>query len=310
MIKREVSKAIITGPTGAIGTALCLELAKNGIEVFAVCRPNSSRCSSIPKHEKIHKVYCDLSSLHELPNLIQTSIDAFYHFGWANTIGAGRNDMHSQIDNIKYTIDAVNVAAKLGCKVFIGAGSQAEYGRVDGILKPSTPCNPENGYGIAKLCAGNMSRIECNKLGIEHIWTRILSVYGPYDSSSTVISSVINQLLNSEKPKLTLGTQMWDYLYSGDAALAFRLIAQHGISGKTYVLGGGNAIPLKKYIIELRNAINPDLDLGFGEIPYSNLQVMHLQADISELTLDTGFLPQVKFSDGINKTIRSFKEGI
>ena len=86
MIKREVSKAIITGPTGAIGTALCLELAKNGIEVFAVCRPNSSRCSSIPKHEKIHKVYCDLSSLHELPNLIQTSIDAFYHFGWANTI--------------------------------------------------------------------------------------------------------------------------------------------------------------------------------------------------------------------------------
>lgn len=307
MKERKISKAVVTGPTGAIGTALCLELANSGIEVYAVCRPDSNRTSSIPENKLIHKVFCDLSSLGNLSQLIEDGADAFYHFGWAHTIGDGRNDMHAQIKNIQYTIDAVNAAADLGCKIFIGAGSQAEYGRVDGVLKPETACNAENGYGIAKLCAGNMSRIEAHKRGLEHIWVRILSVYGPNDSSLTMISSVIKQLSDGEKPKLTKGEQLWDYLYSEDAALAFRLIAQHGVSDKTYVLGSGTAKPLKEYILELRDIISPELPLGFGEIPYSKGQVMHLQADISELQNDTGFSPQVDFSRGIIKTIKTFK---
>ena len=53
--------------------------------------------------------------------------------------------------------------AKLGCYKFIGAGSQAEYGRVEGKLTALTLTFPENGYGIAKLCAGQMSRILCEQ---------------------------------------------------------------------------------------------------------------------------------------------------
>ncbi len=307
MKERKISKAVVTGPTGAIGTALCSELANNGIQVYAICRPNSNRTSSIPENKLIHKVFCDLSSLDKLSELIPNGADAFYHFGWAHTIGDGRNDMYAQIENIRYTIDAVKAAADLGCRVFVGAGSQAEYGRVDGMLKPETPCKAENGYGMAKLCAGNMSRIESEKYGLEHIWVRILSVYGPNDSYSTMISSVIRQLLDGEKPKLTKGEQMWDYLYSADAALAFRLIAQRGVGGKTYVLGSGTARELKQYILELRDNINPELPLGLGDIPYGRGQVMHLQADISDLHKDTGFLPQVDFSLGIKNTINAFK---
>ena len=78
------------------------------------------------------------------------------------------------------------------CQVFIGAGSQAEYGRVEGVLTAQTPCFPENGYGMAKLCAGQMSRVECQTLGMAHIWTRILSVYGPHDGPATMILSLIH----------------------------------------------------------------------------------------------------------------------
>lgn len=104
--------------------------------------------------------------------------DAFFHLAWAHTIGAGRNDMPAQIENIRYTIDAVRTAAAMGCRVFVGTGSQAEYGRVDGVLRADTPTNPENGYGMAKLCAGQMSRTEAAALGMDHVWARILSVYG------------------------------------------------------------------------------------------------------------------------------------
>ena len=307
MINRMIRRAVITGPTGAIGTALCQELAENGIQVFAVCRPGSARASAVPEHENIQKVYCDVSCLDQLPAMIPDGADAFYHFAWAHTIGPGRNDMPAQIDNVRYTIDAVRAAAGLNCQVFIGAGSQAEYGRVEGVLKPETPCFPENGYDMAKLCAGQMSRVECQKFGMAHIWTRILSVYGPGDGPNTMISSVIRQLLDGGKPALTAGIQQWDYLYSGDAALAFRLLAAHGVDGKTYVVGGGKAQPLKQYIFTLRDAIDPDLPLGLGEVPYGPLQVMHLEADISELTGDTGFRPQTDFSKGICQTIDYIK---
>lgn len=306
MTERTIKKAVVTGPTGSIGTALCLELAKNGIAVYAVCRPGSPRAAALPVHENIVRVDCDVAQLSALPGLIPGGADAFYHFAWAHTIGPGRNDMGAQIDNIRYCLDAVHTARELGCQVFIGAGSQAEYGRFEGMLKPETPCFPENGYGIAKLCAGQMSRIECEKLGLDHIWARILSVYGPGDGPNTMISSVISQLLQGQKPALTAGIQQWDYLYAGDAARAFRLMARHGVSGKVYPLGSGCARPLKEYIRILRDAIDPELPLGLGEIPYGPLQVMHLQADITELHKDTGFTPATSFETGIRNTINSF----
>ena len=39
--------------------------------------------------------------------------------------------------------------------------------------------------------------------------------------------------------------------------------------------------------------------IGFGEVPYRKDQVMHLEADITELTKDTGWVPSTKFDDGI-----------
>lgn len=307
MHNREIKSAVITGPTGAIGTALCRELAENGIDVYAVCRPGSPRAASVPTHNKIHVIFCDVTQLSCLTEWIPDGADAFFHFAWAHTIGPGRNDMPAQIDNIRYTIDAVRAAKALDCKVFVGAGSQAEYGRVEGVLRGDTSCNPENGYGMAKYCAGLMSRVEAEKLGIDHVWCRILSVYGPGDGPNTMISSVIRQLLDGECPKLTAGIQRWDYLYSRDAAYGLRLMAMHGISGKTYPLGSGAAIPLRGYIEQLRDAVDPSIPLGFGEIPYGPLQVMHLQADISELSADTGFVPQTEFAVGIRNTIDSIK---
>ena len=63
------------------------------------------------------------------------------------------------------------------------------------------------------------------------------------------------------------------------------------------------ATELKNYIYILRDVIDPNLPLGLGEIPYSPLQVMHLEADISDLQQDTGFMPRYSFEKGIQETI-------
>ena len=304
---RRIRSAIVTGPTGAVGMALCKLLSDMGVEVCAVMNPGSQRAERLYMLG-VHIVACDLSQLTQLPSILKNvSADAFFHLAWAKTIGSGRNDMLAQIDNIRYTVNACHAAKTLGCKVFIGAGSQAEYGRVNHALTPDTPCFPENGYGMAKLCAGQMSRVECEKLGIDHIWPRILSVYGPWDGEKAMIPQVIRKLLAGKKPSLTAGEQTWDYLYAGDAAEALYRMAVYGENGAIYPLGSGNARPLREYIEILRDCIDPALPLGFGEIPYAEKQVMLLRADTNALMQDTGFKPRTDFYTGIQKTIEWVK---
>ena len=217
-------------------------------------------------------------------------------------------DTDSQSLNIRYALSAVKLASFFGCKTFIGAGSQAEYGRVEGALKPDTPAFPENGYGIAKLCAGQLTRILCGQLDIKHIWTRILSVYGPYDGEKSMVISSLRKMINGEKALFTKGEQEWDYLFSEDAAKAMYLIAQKGIGNKTYIIGSGKTRRLMDYINVMDQKVNPTVHPVLGAVPYADKQVMYLCADISELTEDTGFVPAVEFEQGIEKTIQYVKE--
>lgn len=299
-VNRNIGSVVITGPTGAIGYALCNLLLEKGIKVYGVVRPNSSRISSIPKGVEI--IECDISNYSNLPKMIAVA-DAFVHLAWSNTFGEGRNNMPSQIANIQYAIDAVDAASVMKCKVFIGAGSQAEYGRVNVPLKPETPCFPENGYGMAKLCAGEMTRLECAKFGIDHIWMRILSVYGPHDNPNSLISYTIDMLKKGEEPILTKCEQMWDYLYSDDAAMAFLLALMHGKNGAVYPLGSGECRPLCEYIKDIRDLIDPSLKIDFGGRPYSNKQVMYLVSDNSYLGNELGFSCEFSFKNGVNKLL-------
>ncbi len=253
-------------------------------------------------------VECGVDNLNSLSETLSHDYDAFYHFAWDGTYGESRQDTYRQALNILYTIDAVHLAHALGCKVFIGAGSQSEFGHVEGVLYPDMPCNPDNGYGIAKLDAGRMSRLECGKLGIRHEWCRIVSLYGPFDGKYTMVMSGIYKMLAGERPQYTKGDQVWDYIYSKDAARAFRLVAEKGKDGEIYCFGTGKTRRLRDYIYAIRDAVDPNIEIGMGELDYYPNQVMHLEADISNLTRDTGFVPQYAFEEGIKETVEWVKK--
>lgn len=294
-----MKRAIITGATGAIGTALVKELIDNNIEVLILMNPESGRKNNIISNPLVSVLECGMDDYAKVQNKTGKKYDVLFHFAWAGTNGNGRNDMYLQNRNVKYALDAVGMAKRFGCVKFVGAGSQAEYGRVEGMLKPETPTMPEMGYGYAKLCAGQMTREYANQLGLEHVWVRILSVYGPYDGKQSLVMSVINKLREGEAPLCTKGEQLWDYLFSGDAAKAFRLIGDKGVDGKIYVLGSGKARPLRQYIEEIQQEVNPNCEIKLGGVPYAEKQVMYLCADITELTKDTGWQSETRFVDGI-----------
>lgn len=304
-----MKRAVVTGPTGVIGTALTEKLALSGIEVYAVCRPDSKRINTIIKHPLVHIVKCDINDLCSLSDKIGCSCDAFFHLAWEGTLDPNnRFDMYLQNKNVKYSLDAVKAAEALDCTVFVGAGSQAEYGVKTGVMKPDTYPEPISGYGMAKLCAGQMTRYMCRQYGIRHIWPRILSIYGKGDGNQTLISSAIITMLSGKKFSMTAGDQLWDYLYSGDAADALIAMAEKGKDGAVYVLGSGKTMKLSEYVTAIRDLIDPNLEIGFGDIPYNKDQVMHMEADNRSLVEDTGWKPKTHFRDGVEDLIEKIKE--
>ena len=298
---------IVTGATGMVGAAMIEQMLEDGIEVTAIIRPASNKIKNLPVHPKLKVVECDIDDLLRLKGRLGKGYDTFYHFAWNGTYGASRDDACLQEQNIKDTLDAVELAKDCGCQTFIGAGSQAEFGRVEGEISDRLPKKPVTGYGIAKLTACHLSRILCEKYGLRHNWGRIVSTYGPKDNPYTMVMSSIIKMLNGEKMSFTKGEQVWDYLYGGDCSRAFYLIGKYGKHGKAYTIGSGKTRYLKEYITAIRDTVNPALEIGLGEIDYYPNQVMHLCADISELTADTGFLPEVSFEDGIRKTVEWYR---
>ena len=303
-----IKNAVVTGPTGTIGLALVKKLIAKNVEIYAICRPNSDRANVLPVSPLLHKVDCDLTEIVHISSLVNKKCDAFFHLAWMGTRNRdNRMDMHLQEKNVALALNSVDVANELDCDVYIGAGSQAEYGPIDGMIHPNSPANPVVGYGIAKLCAGQMTRCLCKQYGIRHIWPRIVSIYGEGDGNQTLINTVINSLLVGKEPQLTAGEQLWDYLYSGDAAEALFRMALHGKDGAVYVLGSGQAKPLRVYMETIRDMINPMAPLGIGKRPYLDNQVMHLEADIANLVEDTGWRPKVSFEEGIQYVIKHMR---
>ncbi len=296
-------RAVVSGATGAVGMALLCELEARGVETLVLCRRGSGRSERIAESRYIKKLECSLSEMKSFMPSGDEKYDVFYHLAWDGTTGASRNDMKLQNKNVEYTLDACALAGRLGCSVFVGAGSQAEYGRAYGVLTPDTPAFPENGYGIAKLCAGRMCRVLCEDMGMRFVWARILSVYGPYDGEGSMVMSAIAKLSAGQRASFTAGEQVWDYLYSADAARALYLLGACENAQGIYCLGSGEADTLKNYISAIGAEISDGGELGFGDIPYAENQIMHLQADISKLQADVGFIPSVSFSEGIKRTV-------
>lgn len=290
-----------------IGIEIVRQLINRNCEVVVLYLPEFTRFTI--ESSKVRYIKCDLKNLKKF-DFAEHDFDTFIHLGWQSTIGHGRDDAELQEANIQITLEAVKLASRLGCKVFIGAGSQAEYGPKEEILTSSLACNPTSGYGIAKFAAGKLSGLLANQLGMRHSWARILSIYGPYDNPNTLISYCISSFLKGEKPILTKCEQDWDYLFVEDCAKALICVAEKGKNLKVYPIGGGKTRKLSEYVTIIRDSIDKDLQIGFGEKDYPLHQPMFLQADISDLQNDTGYEPSYSFEEGIIKTIDFVKKGL
>lgn len=302
-------KIFITGASGFIGSFLFKSLLRKGSYKIALLLREPEKAWRI--QEDINHADLVIKGELETSETYKDSIldfqpDVVVHLAWKGVGNADRNSFY-QWENVPEMYELMNVAHDSGAHTFIGLGSQAEYGPLNARISEGSITEPTTIYGASKLAACNYGRILAHSLGMRFGWLRLFSSYGPMDQPGWLLPYLINTFLRSESPNVTSAEQRWDYIYVQDVVDAIISLIESPKADGVFNLGSGEAHQLRSIIEMARDLVNPSLPINFGAIPYRADQVMHLEADISKLSLATGWSPKVSLEEGLGNAVAWWK---
>lgn len=302
-----MERVVLTGGTGFIGSWLVEELISHGIETVVLVRnldragQNQLFCN---KNVQLIEYY---SQQYQTMILEKSKVDAFYHLAWEGVSTELKNESELQLENIRFSMEMLELANAIGAKRFIATGTVAEYAFSENIMDINGRQTPNDMYGAAKTAVHYMLETRARLLKMPFNWAVVPSTFGEGRRDNNIITYTITSLLRGEKPSFGYLLQMWDFLHVKEVVRALWLIGEKGVADKTYGIGSGVFKPLKDYIMQIRDIINPELPLGIGDIPSLSDKAFSSCVSIYDITKDTGFVPEISFEEGIRRTIPYYK---
>ena len=301
---KSVRKVILTGATGFVGKWLIKTLLEADVDVTVIVR-NKNRVDA-KVLDKIHIYECEYYNYQTLEIAVQ-KYDVFFHLAWEGVTSKDKDNLDIQKTNIDMSVNALLLAKRLECEKFIATGTVAEYAYCERIMDFSQKQTPNDIYAAMKVSVYNISNVLSRKIGIHFIWTVLPSTFGEGRNNDNIITYTITKLLKGEKPLYGDLEQLWDFLYVKEVARALWLIGENGNGDKIYGIGSGQYRQLKDYIYTIRDIINPDLELGIGELPQMSHKAYSSCVGIYDLMKDTNFQVEIGFEQGIKNTIKYYK---
>lgn len=300
-----MKKAIVTGANGFIGSAVIKKLLQEGIEIIALGREENRK--NIPSDIRFIPFNLE-DSFSILNNIDDRDIDVFYHFAWNGASGEARANVDLQLENVRWTVQCLELAKQIGCKRFVCSGSIMENETYYACLEQENRPGLGYIYGSGKLVAHTMCMSVAANIGIELVWAKITNAYGPGEISPRMINTTIRKIINNDPLLFTSGTQNYDFVYIDDVAEAFYLIAKNGKPFCNYLIGSSQAKTLRAFLEEMQASIALDQTFVFGDIPFTGVNMPINDFDCSLTEEHTGFRAKTSFADGVRKTMEWIKE--
>lgn len=297
-----MKNVIITGADGFVGSYTVNAFLENGMNVLAIDLPEQPR--RLKEHEKLKYLSCDIADFDTIKKNVENGYyDTFVHFAWAGSAGPERVNYQLQMQNALNTVELLKLSKELGISRFVCAGSIMELEVEAAVHSQGSRPGMAYIYGVGKHLAHSLCKMVAADIGIDLLWPMITNAYGVGELSPRFVNSTIRKIINGEPLQFTAATQNYDFVYVTDVAKAFYLIAEKGKPFCEYIIGSGNARPLKEFILEMQQALAPESTPIFGDIPFTGTN-MPLQAfDISNLSNDTGYSASVSFAEGTKLTM-------
>lgn len=295
-----MKNVIVTGANGFIGKTLVDALLEKGYRVVALdvrfddalVNDNRVKCVNV-----LNKEVLEIKS--EIPD---EEYMCFFHLAWAGTSGPARADYVMQLNNVKLTCDYVKLSAEIGCKRMVYASSINEMETYEYLQ--SDDIEPSGGYiyGTGKLAAHLMGETVAKLNSIEFVPVIITNIYGAGEKSSRMIYTSIYKLIHKEHCSFTAGYQTYDFIYITDAINSIIAVAEKGKAFNRYYIGSGVPKPLREFLLEMRDIVDPEAEIGLGDIPFKGMDISYDQFDLKKVERDTGYINQITFTQGIKMT--------
>ena len=302
-----MSKILITGGLGLIGSSITERLIADGYDVILLDNFSTNVQSKMKKCEII-KV--DITNLKELNKIKISGVSTILHL--AGQSSGPKSYDYPELDaniNIVGTLNILRFCETNKIKRIIFASTFTVYGDpIDKeILNESDVCNPKSIYGISKLACENYIKILAPKYGLNYDILRMFNVYGPGQDLKRKDQGMVSIFLSyvregNHVPVMGSLNRYRDLIYIDDVVDCWILCLKNkSYTNEIYNLGSGK----KSFIGEMINDIiyveNKVGKVKVEEVGATPGDLKGCFADISKIKNNLGFKPQTNLKEGLQK---------
>jgi UDP-glucose 4-epimerase len=316
-----VSRAIVTGGAGFIGSHVADALIAAGHEFTVIDDLSSGEARNVPRGAELQKLdIVDGAALEAA--FEQAAPSAVYHLAAQASVVASVEDPGRDCEvNVKGTLNVLEAAGRRGAPVVFTSTGGALYG--DEAPRPTDERwlpEPLSPYGASKLAGEAYVRTWSLSADIPHAVCRLGNVYGPRQNphgEAGVVAIFSNHLHTRRAPTLYgHGKPTRDYIYVADVVRA--LLAASGRRG-TYNIATGVESDVLTVWDGLREAaltVEGSAGRDAGEISAIEPRLAELRPgelrnsclDVGLAERELGWRPEVPIEEGLRLTYEALAQ--
>lgn len=256
--------------------------------------------------EFIHGDICD----QELTLKLASRHDAIINFAAESHVDrsiVGTRDF--VITNILGSQTLLQAALESGVKAFVQVSTDEVYGSIShGSWPESDPLLPNSPYAASKAAADLIARSYFRTHSLDVRITRCSNNYGPNQFPEKVIPLFVTNLIDGIKvPIYGNGSNVRDWLHVDDHCRGIYAVLMRGRAGEVYNIGGGTELTnmeLTQKILVLMGKDKTSVEYVMDRLGHD----LRYSVDITKITKELGYQPQVDWDEGLARTIEWYRE--
>ncbi|WP_431875237.1 dTDP-glucose 4,6-dehydratase [Amycolatopsis sacchari] len=293
----------LTGAYPALADAEVVVLDKL---TYAGNPANLAPVADSPRFEFVQGDICDGALVSEL----MTGVDLVVHFAAESHVD--RSILGSAdfvLTNVLGTQTLLQAALGAGVGKFVHVSTDEVYGSIaEGSWPEDHALEPNSPYSASKASSDLLARAFFRTHGLPVCVTRCSNNYGPYQFPEKVIPLFVTNLLDGAKvPLYGDGLNVRDWLHVDDHCRGIQLVAESGRAGEVYNIGGGTELTNRELTERLLAALGAGWD-RVEPVPDRKGHDRRYSVDITKISTELGYRPQVPFDEGLAGTVRWYRE--
>src|SRR3989338_7812352 len=303
MTKKNI--AVVTGGAGFIGSHMVDLLLNEGFKVHVIDNLIGGNRVNIAHHKNNSDFVFeerDIRSYEEGDSLFKDATYVFHFAGIGDIVPSIEKPKDYLSVNVQGTVHMLQCARAASVKKFVYAASSSCYGVAKTPTREDHPISTLYPYALSKYLGEQVTFHwhQVYRLPVNSIL--IFNAYGTRSRTSGAYGAVFGVFLKqkiSGKPFTVVGdgNQMRDFLYVTDVARAFYAAARTDKEGEIYNLGAGKPQSVNNLVSLLKGDIT--------YIPKRPGEPDCTHADITKITTELGWKPQVSFEEGVSMLIEN-----